>query len=138
MIDAIAHRVSLTDGMGNALTEDAAAELIENGELRRHARKVWQVYAERRESFAAELDTALGDIVRYKMPDGGLAFWLQFPGIDLDQMETRASAMGLRFASSRSFMTRDDAPRGLRIGFASLNSYEARTALAAIRKAAAG
>ena len=53
-------------------------------------------------------------------------------------MEARASAMGLRFASSRSFMTRDNAPRGLRIGFASLNNYEARTALAAIRKAAAG
>lgn len=138
IVDAIAHRVSLTDGMGNALTEDAAAELIENGELRRHARKVWQVYAARRESFAAEIDKALGDIVQYKMPDGGLAFWLQFPDIDLDQMEARAAAMGLRFASSRSFMTRDDAPRGLRIGFASLNSYEARTALAAIRQAAAG
>lgn len=136
VIDAIAHMVSLTDGMGNTLTEDAAAELIENGELRRHARKVRQVYAKRRESFAAEIDKALGDIVDYKMPDGGLAFWLRFHDTDLDQMEARAAAMGLRFASSRSFMTRADAPRGLRIGFASLNAYEARTALAALRKAA--
>src|SRR3546814_7036379 len=60
VIDAIAHRVSLTDGMGNALTEDAAAELIENGELRRHGRKVLQVYAKRREDFAAEDDRTLG------------------------------------------------------------------------------
>jgi GntR family transcriptional regulator/MocR family aminotransferase len=33
-------------------------------------------------------------------------------------------------------MTTDDASRGLRIGFASLNSYEARTALTALRAAA--
>jgi len=136
VIDAIAHRVSLTDGMGNALTEDAAAALIENGEVRRHARKAWQVYAARRRNFAAELDEAFGDIVDYRMPDGGLAFWLRFPGVDLDAMELRAAAKGLRFASSRSFMTQTEAPRGLRIGFASLNAFEARTALAGLREAA--
>lgn len=135
VIDAIAHIVSLTDGMGNTLTENAAAELIQNGELRRHARKVRQIYAKRRESFAADMETILGDMVDYRMPDGGLAFWLRFR-TDLDQMEARAVAMGLRFASSRSFMTRDDAPRGLRIGFASLNQHEARTALKALREAA--
>ncbi len=118
------------------MTEDAAAALIENGELRRHARKAWQVYAERRRSFAALLDALLGDLVDYRMPDGGLAFWLRFPDIDLDDIEARALAMGLRFASSRSFMTHAEAPRGLRIGFASLNAFEARTALSGLREAA--
>jgi len=135
VIDAIAHRVSLTDGMGNALTEEAAAEIIESGELRRHGRKVLQIYAKRRSAFAAEIDRTLGDLVDYRMPDGGLAFWLKIR-TDLDQMEERAAAMGLRFASSRSFMTTDDAPRGLRIGFASLNAHEARTVLTALREAA--
>lgn len=135
VIEAIAHRVSITDGMGNTLTEDAASELIENGELRRHGRKVLQVYSQRRESFAAEIDRVFGDMAEYRKPDGGLAFWLRFK-TDLDVMEARAVEMGLRFASSRSFMTTDDAPRGLRIGFASLNSYEARTALTALRAAA--
>src|SRR3546814_1560755 len=92
--------------MGNALTEDAAAELIENGELRRHGRKVLQIYAKRRQDFAAEIDKTLGDLVDYRMPDGGLSFWLRFD-TDLDQMEARAVAMGLRFAASRSFMTTD-------------------------------
>lgn len=135
VIDAIAHMVSVTDGMGNTVTEGAAAELIESGELRRHARKVRQIYAERRESFAAGLDDMLGEIVDYRKPDGGLAFWLRFR-TDLDQMEARAASMGLRFASSRSFMTRDDVPRGLRIGFASLNEREAKVALSALREAA--
>jgi GntR family transcriptional regulator / MocR family aminotransferase len=137
VIGAIAHMVSVTDGMGNTLTEDASAELIDSGELRRHARKVRQIYARRRTNFAAEIDRAFGTMVDYRIPDGGLAFWLRFPGIDPDRMEARARQIGLRFAASRSFMARDDAPRGLRIGFASLNDGEAREALEALREATA-
>jgi GntR family transcriptional regulator/MocR family aminotransferase len=137
VIDAIAHQVSLIDGMGNTLTEDAAAELIENGELRRHARKVRQVYARRRAAFACTVDAELGDLVDYTMPDGGLAFWLRFRRReDLDRVEESASAQGLRFASSRSFITSDDAERGLRIGFASLTEHEARQAIQMLRAAA--
>ena len=64
-----------------------------------------------------------------------LAFWLRFRA-DLDRIEARAAASGLRFASSRSFMTREDAERGLRIGFASLNEGETREALQALKQAA--
>src|SRR3954465_6048973 len=35
VIDALSHLISISDGMGNTLTEEAAAELIEIGELRR-------------------------------------------------------------------------------------------------------
>ncbi|MDB5714909.1 MAG: GntR family transcriptional regulator [Sphingomonadales bacterium] len=134
VIDAIAHMISLVDGMGNTLTENAAADLIESGELRRHARKVRQIYAGRRKSFAATIDAILGEIVEYKMPDGGLAFWLSFRRkTDLERMEEQAPALGLRFASSRSFMARPDAPRGLRVGFASLGEPEARIAIDTLR-----
>jgi GntR family transcriptional regulator/MocR family aminotransferase len=136
-IDAVAHTVSLTDGMGNALTEDAAAELIESGELRRHARKATQVYAARRLAFAEAASEAFGDRIRFKTPDGGLAFWLTFPDEgDLDRIEANAPDLGVRLASSRSFATREDAGRGLRIGFASLREDEARKALRTLAKAA--
>jgi len=136
-IDAVAHGVSLIDGMGNTLTEDAAAELIENGELRRHARKATQVYAARRRAFARALDEELGSIIDYRMPDGGLAFWLGFPDpSDLDRIEARAPALGLSIADSRSFATSSEAPRGLRLGFASLREEEARAALRALADAA--
>ncbi|WNO54109.1 PLP-dependent aminotransferase family protein [Stakelama saccharophila] len=137
VIDAIAHQVSLTDGMGNTLTEDAAAELIENGELRRHARKVRQVYADRRESFAAMLADQLGDIADCSVPDGGLAFWLRFHDPEtLARVEARAPGLGLRFAASESYMTRPDAGRGLRLGFGSLDEGEAAKVLQLLRQAA--
>ena len=136
MIEALAHVVSLVDGMGNTLTEDAAAELMENGELRRHARKVRNIYAARRTQFARTLDQMLGEAAQYAMPDGGLAFWLKFRRPDdLDKIEARAPDLGLRFAVSRSFMARDSAPRGLRVGFASLNDGEAREAVGALKAA---
>ncbi len=133
-IKALAHMVSLSDGMGNSLMENTAALLIENGELRRHARKARQIYAMRRTSFAQRLDEELGDRAYYRMPDGGLAFWVRFRG-DLDRIEEKARAAGLRFAASRSFMSRASAPRGLRIGFASLDEREAETAVTALGKA---
>lgn len=134
VVEALAHVVSLVDGMGNTVTENTAADLIDSGELSRHARKVRQVYAQRRTAFATALDATLGDRVQYDMPPGGLAFWLRFASDTmLDRIEAGASAAGLRFASSRSFMTREDAPRGLRIGFASLNEFEARQALEVLR-----
>jgi GntR family transcriptional regulator / MocR family aminotransferase len=127
-IDTLAHLVSLSDGMGNSITEAAVATLITNGELKRHARKARQIYAERREFFARSLGTIFGDAVQFKLPDGGLAFWLRFE-TDLDELEQTMRNAGLRFASSRSFMFRADAPRGLRIGFASLNTAESELAL---------
>ena len=136
-IDAVAHGVSLTDGMGNTLTEDAAAELIVEGELRRHVRRVTQVYGVRRRAFDDRLRAIFGDRVDYRVPDGGLAFWLRFPDPALlDRIEAGAPVQSLRLAASASFMTTSDAPRGLRLGFGSLSEAEAERALTGL--AAAG
>lgn len=137
VIDALAYEVSLTDGMGNTLTEDATAELIDSGEVRRHARKATQVYAGRRDAFAATVREQFGDMVEMKLPEGGLACWLRFRDLAaLDRIERRAASHGLSFAGSHSFMVRPEADRGLRLGFASLTEAEAAAALAVMRKAA--
>lgn len=137
LIDAIAHQVSTIDGMGNSFTEDAVAELIESGELRRHARKAAQIYAARRTAFAQALRDQLGDRADIRVPDGGLAFWLRFPDAAvLDRIEQTAPALGLRFADSRSFATSPEAERGLRLGFASPTEDEARAAIALLAQAA--
>jgi GntR family transcriptional regulator/MocR family aminotransferase len=99
---------------------------------------VTQVYAARRLAFAGALDEELGGVAEYRMPDGGLAFWLSFPDIaDLDRIEARAPGLGVSVADSRSFATSEDAPRGLRIGFASLRETESRAALRTLARAAA-
>lgn len=133
-IDSLAHLVSLSDGMGNSITEMAVASLIITGELKRHVRKARQIYSTRRTLFTQNLDAILGGRVQYKAPDGGLAYWLRFDA-DLDVIEQAMRSAGLRFAASRSFQFRADAPRGLRLGFASLNETEAQQALEAVAAA---
>jgi GntR family transcriptional regulator/MocR family aminotransferase len=136
VVDALAQQVMLLDSMGNTLTEDAAAELIESGEVRRHVRKVTQIYAARRNAFAATLAAELGGVADFDVPDGGLAFWLRFRDLDiLDRIEVGASAQRLWLAPSRSFVTRPDAVRGLRLGFASLTEAEAQDGIRRLRKA---
>lgn len=136
VIDAIAHHVSLTDGMGNPIEEEAVAHLIAAGELQRHVRNARQIYAERRAAFAGHLDAVFGDRVAYRAPEGGLAFWLRFHA-DINSLEERAAAAGLLFASSQSYRQRNSAPEGLRVGFASLTDQEQLTALRLLRSAIA-
>ena len=130
VIDALAHQISVNDGMGSSLTEDAVAYLIEEGEVRRHARKATRIYGERRNALAPVVREALGDFAEARLPDGGLAMWLNFHDLDaLARIESGASAQGISFASSESYRLGPDAAHGLRIGFA---SNPARAAIAAI------
>ena len=119
VVDALAYQISLIDGMGNTVTEEAAAELLESGEVRRHVRKTAQIYARRRDAFARNLDSEMDRLIDYRLPDGGLAFWLQFKDMAaLDRLEARAPEIGLSFASSHSYAAEEGTERGLRIGFA--------------------
>ena len=86
---------------------------------------------------AARSTEELGDVAQFRTPDGGLAFWLTFPRIaDLDRIEAQLPALGVRVANSRSFATSKSAPRGLRLGFASLREDEARSVVRTLARAA--
>jgi len=120
VIGALAHQISLTDGMGSTLTEDAVALLMEDGEVRRHARKVTRIYGERRDAFARAVQRALGEFAEARLPSGGLAMWLRFHDrYALARIEEGALANGISFALSESYRLAPDAPHGLRLGFAS-------------------
>lgn len=120
VIAAAAHQVSIGDGMGNSLTEDAVAMLFEEGEVRRHARKATPIYGARRDALAAAVEQELGAMVSARLPAGGLAMWLEFRDLEaLARIEQGAPAQGITFAPSASYRLAPDAPHGLRLGFAS-------------------
>lgn len=136
VVDALAQEVMLLDSMGNVLTEEAVANLLDTGEVRRRARMATKVYARRRTAFAAMLADELGGLADFDVPDGGLAFWLRFHDQDLlDRIEAGAPSQQLWVAPSQSFVAQPGAARGLRLGFASLNEPEAREAIRRLRAA---
>ena len=134
VVDRLAAEILLLDRQGDQATEYAVSELIDSGELGRHARKSLRVYAERRKSAALRLREALGDQVGFRLPDGGLALWLTFTDDALlDRLESKAAANGIRMLPSRDFSGRPDGPRGLRLGFASLDAAELAEVLQRMR-----
>lgn len=137
VIRLLANETVIIDRQGNAPTELAVAELIQSGELHRHARKALQVYLGRRNGFAKLLHENFGGMVDFKVPDGGLAFWLTFRDADiLNAIEQDAPRHGLRFLPSRSFAIAPYEQRGLRLGYASLNAEEAIEAVRRLKQSA--
>ncbi len=137
VIRLMANETVIIDRQGNVPTELAVVELIESGELHRHARKALQVYLRRRNAFAELLRENFGDAVDFKRPDGGLSFWLKFgDAAVLDAIEKNAPKCGVRFLPSRSFAVPPYQQRGLRLGYASLDPDEATEAVRRLRRAA--
>jgi GntR family transcriptional regulator / MocR family aminotransferase len=134
VIDVFAKQILLIDRQGDQVTEMAVAEIIETGELARHARRALNVYRSRRDAFASLLRANFGEIIRFDVPLGGLAFWIKFLEIEiLQRLETRARMRGFRLLPSDSFRISALAPLGLRLGFASKDQQEMSEAIANLR-----
>jgi GntR family transcriptional regulator/MocR family aminotransferase len=92
------------DRGGDLLTELACAELVEDGELERHARRARRVYCARRDALAAALRESLGELVGVDVPSGGMALWLRLPpGFDPDRAAAACLAAGVRVGAARRY-----------------------------------
>jgi GntR family transcriptional regulator/MocR family aminotransferase len=137
IIKSMANSAAGIDRQGNALTELAVADLIRTGELRRHVRKARKIYVRRRDAFGALLQQKFGKLIDFKVPEGGLAYWVTFPNSStLDAIEDRAARCGIRFLPSNSFAAPPQRGRGLRLGFGSLDEPEATEAIERLHVAA--
>ena len=114
----------LMDLRGDNLLEEALAAMIDNGDIGRYLKKAAKLFGERRDVLCHALEDQLGDLVRFKRPDGGLAVWAVFPpGYSLPDLSVRAAGLGLSVTDG-SFYRFDGQENGLRIGFASLSAEE--------------
>jgi GntR family transcriptional regulator/MocR family aminotransferase len=128
---------TLMDRQGDLTVERAVAELLEEGEIARHARKMRKVYLERRDCLIDALDRQLPGVFRLRVPPGGIAVWAEVvDDIDVDAWQTRALREGVVFHTGRRF-TFDGGPRPfVRLGFAAVNPKEIQQAVKAIAKVA--
>jgi GntR family transcriptional regulator/MocR family aminotransferase len=128
-----AHR-KFIDIQGDQPVEAAVAELLEEGEVQRHVRRVRRHYLRRRDLLVERLRATMGEAVSFTVPGGGIALWLQVaPGIDVDAWAARALKAGVFFQTARAF-TFDRKPRPFaRLGFAAMNEAELRVAVDRLR-----
>lgn len=105
-IDQLASYLSLIESPGNITMQRALLEMIEQGEIRRHIRTYLKLYGERLDYISQAIRRELGDRVRYRKPNGGLAIWIELPqdptprlqskGIDVEVWELPNGRFGMR------------------------------------------
>jgi GntR family transcriptional regulator/MocR family aminotransferase len=127
---------AVVDRQGDPILERALAELIEDGELQRHARKARRAYAERRDLLAALLAEALGEHLTVVPARGGLALWVVArAGLDLDAWADAAARLGVRFTPGRAHAFAGERVAGVRLGYAALAPAELRAGVERLRDA---
>jgi len=136
-IEEAARLRRLMDLRGDNLIEEALAALIDSGDIDRHLKKSNKLFRERRDVFCDLLEEALGGLITFKKPDGGMAVWARFPKrYSLPKLSARAADLGLLISDGSSYRSPESTENGMRLGFASLTPAEIKEAIGLLQKAA--
>jgi GntR family transcriptional regulator/MocR family aminotransferase len=113
------------DRQGDPAIERAVAELLEEGTVQRHARRMRRVYRTRRDALAASLRSRLAGAIDFDLPAGGMAIWVRVAGeIDIDAWAIRGREIGVDFHPARTFAFDGRSRPFARLGYAALNEEE--------------
>lgn len=124
VITRCATEILLIDRQGNALTELAIAELMNQGEIKRHIRRALKIYQQRRDHAVNQVRTFLPNAT-FSVPPGGLALWLGFDEtIDIKKWQSDCLINGVSILPGQLFSGSDKKVSAIRMGYASLNESE--------------
>ncbi|MGQ2965835.1 MocR-like pyridoxine biosynthesis transcription factor PdxR [Methylophilus sp.] len=136
LIDRCAKEVMLIDRQGNSITELAVAELMDSGEIKRHIRRTFKVYNERRNLLIALIKKELKEYVTFDAPDGGLAIWLRLKeGIQIEKVAAQAFTHKVRILPGTLFSESAHSVHAIRLGFGSLTTTELEKGVLALKTA---
>jgi GntR family transcriptional regulator/MocR family aminotransferase len=125
LIERISAHRSHLDTQGDQILEYAVGELLEEGEIQRHIRRVRREYRTRRDVLVRALNENLGDRLTFEVPAGGIALWIGAKdGIDVDEWASAARRRGAMVMPASTFTFDGSSLPYMRLGFASLNSGE--------------
>ncbi|WP_224363535.1 MocR-like pyridoxine biosynthesis transcription factor PdxR [Hyalangium versicolor] len=127
---------AVVERQGDLVAEYALAELLEEGELQRHVRKMRGVYLSRRDALVEALSQELSGALDFTVPAGGMTLWARCaPKLDAAVWARRARDAGVWFSHGGQY-TFDGQPfPALRLGFAGLKETELREAVRRMARA---
>lgn len=127
----MADRREALDRQGDLPLEHALADLIEDGTIKRHARKARRIYHARRDLMARLLQERLADDAQFALPAGGLAIWLRLnEGLSAETWAANAAKLGLSVMPGIHFDLETARPaEAFRLGFAGLDERELTRAI---------
>ena len=125
LVDRMAAIRTRIDRQGDAIAEAAVAELLEEGEVERHARRMRAVYRARRDVLVEALTARLGERVSFEVPQGGMALWVRVHGASPERWVARAKERDVIFRAGRDLALEppEEVPF-VRMGFTRLDERE--------------
>ncbi|WP_434046041.1 MULTISPECIES: PLP-dependent aminotransferase family protein [Sorangium] len=136
LIERLALHRTFVDRQGDHAVEGAVAELLEDGEVQRHAQRARRIYRARRDLLVEALRAQLGHALDFRVPAGGMALWARVDAaIDADAWAERALARKVAFSAGRRYAFDGKKRPFLRLGFAALDEREIREAVERMVKA---
>lgn len=118
LIEALACRRRGLDCHGNQIVEHAVGDLLAEGLLQRHIRKLKRIYASRREALGQALHDHLDGVLSFELPSGGMSIWAQAkPEVDVEAWLSRAKREGISYSPGRIFEFHGNPLQGIRLGF---------------------
>jgi GntR family transcriptional regulator / MocR family aminotransferase len=125
----VAQRV-YCDRQGDQAVEHAVAELLEDGEVQRHAHRARRVYGARRALMIERIERELGGALSFTPPPGGIALWARASReVDVEAWQARALERGVELHTARRFTFDGRARPFVRLGFAACDERELRDAM---------
>ncbi len=113
------------DRQGDRPMEAAVAELIEDGELERHVRRMRTTYLARRDALVAHLRARLGSALAFDVPRGGISLWTRVaPDLDTARWLAACAARGVHVSPGSRYTFAGDDPGAFRLVFAPLTLPE--------------
>ena len=120
----------LIDVQGDPVMEQSVAELFQEGEIRRHMKKVLKIYHERRDFLCELLEEKLSHAIQFKVPDGGLVVWAKFDKkISLPNVSLAMRKDGVVISTGRIHDRADLKLNSTRMGFGWMNKKETERAV---------
>ena len=135
VIEALARLRFTIDRQGDLVTEHAIAEMIEDGELQRHVRRMRGVYSQRREVLFDALRSQLGGCMSFERPAGGLSLWTRVEGVDLARWAEEGLQNRVYFSTGAEYALEKTCVSAIRLGFASLREEEIQEGVRRMRRA---
>ncbi|MEZ4319351.1 MAG: aminotransferase class I/II-fold pyridoxal phosphate-dependent enzyme [Myxococcota bacterium] len=124
-ITRLTHLRRLIDRQGDRVVEHAVAQLVDDGELQRHIRRMHRTYRERRSVLLERIAVDLPELVPTD-PPGGLGIWCAAPAIDVDAWQAEALKGGVLFQTAKAFRMDGQSEAAVRLGFPAHDPTEIR------------
>jgi GntR family transcriptional regulator/MocR family aminotransferase len=120
----------IIDTQGDPILEKSVAELFREGEIRRHMKKALKEYHTRRDFMCAMLKEKLGDVINFKVPDGGLSIWANYDKkIVLPELSQKLKRKGVTLSNGLIHDISGKKWNSNLMGFGPMNTSEAEKAI---------